>query len=205
MMIYEHKCSPAARVAHFAEGKRKPMPAYALMNSDRCSQWVSLCIQKAATAAHMLGVALPGARPYDNEESIACVGLLTQWACEDNESFQAAFSAIARKQSFLNPFHPNGLSFIDNLVHNGIMDDWEIFAHWGPGGYVIVPEAQRKDADRRLDFAWAPGWLYRRVGGVRTPDQLDEQTVNVLEVGCIDICYAEMAAAKEATRPSVHG
>lgn len=34
-------------------------------------------------------------------------------------------------EQILCPFHHDGIGFAVNAVRNGIMDDWEIFAHGG--------------------------------------------------------------------------
>jgi hypothetical protein len=174
------------------------------MTTARCRQWLELCASFAQESLHLAGQASQSSLiPFEDEffagsMNVGAFGLLLQWACEDNETFAAAFRPIAHGEQALCPFHHDGIGFIVNVVRNGIMDDWEIFAHWGEGGYVIVPEDRRLPSDRRFDHAWAPDWLYRRCGGARTPDQLPQQEADALHVRAIELALAAPVGDSES-------
>ncbi|OUM00053.1 hypothetical protein [Variovorax sp. JS1663] len=167
------------------------------MTAARCGAWLALCAGEAQETLQLGG---HGPRetlvPFQDEffsdpMKTGALGLLLQWACEDNESYAAAFGPIAYSERALSPFHHEGIDFAVSVVRNGIMDDWEIFAHWGQAGYVIVPEWQRQDADRRFNFAWAPDWLYRRCGGARDAAALPDEVRDALHVQAIELAVAD--------------
>ncbi|VTV18778.1 MULTISPECIES: hypothetical protein [unclassified Variovorax] len=173
------------------------MQSYELMTAARSRGWLALC---AGVARETLQLAGHGPTdsfvPHEDEffaspMKAGALGLLLQWACEDNESYAATFGPIAFSESALCPFHQDGIGFAVNVVRNGMLDDWEIFAHWGQGGYVIVPDWQRQDADRRFDFAWAPDWLYRRCGGARDAAELPGDVRDALHVRAIELAVAD--------------
>jgi hypothetical protein len=176
---------------------RTPMRPHELMTTARCRKWLELCTGFAQESLQLAGQApettfVPREDEFfSDSKKVGSLGLLLQWACEDNEAFAAAFRAIAHSEQALCPFHHEGLGFIVNVVRNGIMDDWEIYAHWGEGGYVVVPEHLRLPSDRRFDYAWAPDWLHRRCGGVRTPDDLPRETIDALHVRAIELFCAD--------------
>lgn len=172
------------------------MRPYELMTPTRSRKWLELCEPAAQETLQLIGSA-PADHfvPFEDEffgdpRSAASLGLLLQWACEDNDSYAATFRPIAFGEQALSPFHHDGIGFAVNVVRNGIMDDWSIFAHWGQGGYVIVPEWQRQDADRRFDFDWAPDWLYRRCGGARDAAELPDEVRDALHVRAIEFAVA---------------
>lgn len=173
------------------------MRPYELMTATRSRKWLELCEPAAQETLQLIGSGPADSFvPFEDEffgdpMKAAALGFLLQWACEDNESYAPTFRPIAHSEQALCPFHHDGIGFAVNLVRNGIMDDWEIFAHWGQGGYVIVPEWQRQDADRRFDFDWAPDWLYRRCGGVRDAADLPGDLRDALHVRAIELAMAD--------------
>ena len=159
------------------------------MSPAICRKWLDLCTRVACETLLMEGLS-PEASFLHREEdffaepmSPACLGLLLQWACENPNDFSRTFEAVLGDGSSCCAFHHKGLTSIVNLVRNGIMDDWDIFAQWTPHGYLIVLDGQQTDADRRFDFRWAPEWLWGRVGGAREPgSEFPELHIKAIEL-----------------------
>jgi hypothetical protein len=175
------------------------------MNATRCREWLDLCAGVAQQTLQVSGQppVTDWIRPQDEFFSdpiqVAALGFLLQWACEDGETYATTFRQISPSEQALCPFHHEGVDFAVNVVRNGVMDDWEIFAHWGPGGYVLVPEWQRQDADRRFNSAWAPDWLYRRCGGVRNAASLPQECRDALHIRAIELASNSEQLADDET------
>lgn len=184
------------------------MRNFELMTEALCRQWLDTCAVVAQETRQLEG---QGPRssfvPFEEDffadpVSVASLGLLLQWACEDNESYARTFRAVSFGESSLCPFHSDGIDLAVNLVGNGINDDWEIFAHWGAAGYEVVPESHRQDSDRRFDYEWAPGWLYRRCGGVRGPAELDPEVAAALHCRAIEVAVNAQGGQAEEPSPA---
>ncbi len=171
------------------------MRNFELMNSGLCRQWLARCAAVAQETLQIAGHAprksFVDDRLFEDASSVAALGLLLQWACEENGSYAATFRAVSWGDASLCPFHVDGIDLAVNLVRNGINDDWEIFAHWGPNGYEVVPEHQRQAQDRRFNAPWAPDWLYRRCGGARGPADLDPDVGAALHWRAIELAVAK--------------
>lgn len=184
------------------------MRNYELMTATLCRQWLDTCAVMAQETRQLEGQAPRSSFiPFEDEffadpVSVASLGLLLQWACEDNESYARSFRAVSFGESSLCPFHSDGIDLAVNLVRNGINDDWEIYAHWGDKGYVVVPEAHRQASDRRFDAPWAPDWLYRRCGGVRSPAELDPEVSTALHCRAIELAVGAAEDQAEAPAPA---
>lgn len=184
------------------------MRNFELMNEGLCRQWLALCAGFAQETLQLAGHAprsdfVPFERDFfADRTSVAALGLLLQWACEDNSGYAETFRAVASGDAALCPFHSDGIDLAVNLVRNGINDDWEIFAHWGDKGYVVVREAERQASDRRFNSQWAPDWLYRRCGGARSPAELDPDVSAALHCRAIDLAVDVQEERAEAPSPA---
>lgn len=177
------------------------------MSPALCRKWLDTCMTFARESDQIRGVAngRPAIADYELEDPLTAkaFGLLLQWACEDNAGFSATFGPIAWGEECLCPFHSDGLSFISNVVRNGILDDWEIYAKWTDAGYVVVLELESSDADRRFGYEWAPDWLHRRVGGARDPVDLSADIRDALHIRSIELS-SHLAVDGPAARRANH-
>ena len=117
--------------------------------------------------------------------SVACMGYLMQWAVMAPDEYARFVQDVAKGYANTNIGHPEGWSLMQNIVHNGIMDDWDIGLEWDAAhGFVLAPwDFDQIRPQQMFNFDTAPAWLHMRVGGPLDPRQVvtEEVTWNLWE------------------------